>query len=98
MTVTETQQAEGQRGQKAKRAGAFDIRTFIGLLIGIYGVVLVADGLVGTSEAELARAGGLNINLVAGIGMVLVAVAFLVWAKVRPVVVPDDDAEREPAA
>ena len=29
---------------KAQRAGAFDIRTFIALLLGIYGVVLVVMG------------------------------------------------------
>ena len=71
------------------RAGAFDIRTFIALLIGVYGLVLVVAGLVGTSETELDRADGLNINLIAGIGMVVVAVAFLAWARMRPVVVPE---------
>ncbi len=76
------------------RAGAFDIRNFIGYLIGIYGVVLVLVGLFGTSDAQKAKADGLNINLYAGIGMVLVAGFFLVWARLRPVVVPvhhDDD-------
>ena len=71
------------------RAGAFDIRAFIALLIGVYGLVLVVAGLVGTSETELDRADGLNINLIAGIGMVVVAVAFLAWARMRPVVVPE---------
>jgi hypothetical protein len=71
------------------RAGAFDIRTFIALLIGVYGLVLVVAGLVGTSETELDRADGLNINLIAGIGMVVVAVAFVAWARMRPVVVPE---------
>lgn len=70
------------------QAGAFDIRTFIALLIGIYGVVLVVTGLVGTSDEELARADGLNINLWAGLGMVVVAAAFVAWARLRPVVVP----------
>jgi hypothetical protein len=71
------------------RAGAFDIRTFIALLIGVYGVVLVLAGLVGTSETELEKSDGLNINLLAGIGMVVVAAAFLTWARMRPVVVPE---------
>ena len=85
------------------QAGAFDIRTFIAMLVGIYGVVLVATGLVGTSDEALARADGLNINLWAGLGMVAVAAAFQVWAKVRPVRVPDqaeqedDGEEREEA-
>lgn len=72
------------------RAGAFDIRTFIALLIGVYGVVLVLAGLVGTSETELDKADGLNINLLAGVGMVVVAAAFVAWARLRPVVVPED--------
>lgn len=77
--------SEGSRHQ----AGAFDIRTFIALLIGIYGVVLVVVGLVGTSDDELARAGGVNVNLWAGLGMVVFAACFLAWARLRPVVVPD---------
>ena len=71
------------------RAGAFDIRTFIALLIGVYGLVLVVAGLVGTSETELDKSDGLNINLIAGIGMVAVSAAFLAWARMRPVVVPE---------
>ena len=72
-----------------RRAGAFDIRTFIALLIGVYGVVLVVAGLVVSSETELDKADGLNINLLAGVGMVVVAAAFVTWARMRPVVVPE---------
>jgi hypothetical protein len=71
------------------KAGAFDIRIFIAMLIGLYGVVLVAAGLVGTSDDELARADGVNINLWAGLGMIAFAACFLAWARLRPVVVPD---------
>lgn len=63
------------------KAGAFDIRTFIGALIGIYGVVLVVTGLVSSD--------GRTINLLAGISMVVAAAAFLIWARVRPIVVPE---------
>jgi hypothetical protein len=75
------------------RAGAFDIRTFIALLIGVYGVVLVLTGIFGTSEEELARAGGVNVNLWAGLGMVVFAACFAAWARLRPVVVPDHQEE-----
>jgi uncharacterized membrane protein YidH (DUF202 family) len=78
------------------KAGAFDVRTFIALLLGIYGVVLVVMGLVGTSDAELAKDAGMNVNLFAGIGMVVVAAVFQVWAIRRPVLVPGDfDATKE---
>jgi hypothetical protein len=66
-------------------AGAFDIRTFIGSLIGIYGVVLVITGLV--------QPDGRTINLVAGICMVIGAAAFYTWARLRPVVVPESSHE-----
>jgi hypothetical protein len=82
------------------KAGAFDIRAFIALLIGIYGVVLVIAGLIGPSQADLEKADGLNINLLAGIGMVVVSAAFLIWARLRPVVVPEhaEHAEDRPHA
>jgi hypothetical protein len=84
-------------GEAPHRAGAFDIRSFIALLIGIYGVVLLIAGLIGPSQAALDKADGLNINLYAGIGMVVVSAAFLLWARLRPVVVaepPEDEADR----
>ncbi len=79
----------GSSSKAPHRAGAFDIRTFIASLIGIYGLVLVVSGLLHTSAADLKKSDGLNINLIAGIGMVVVAAAFLLWARLRPVVVPD---------
>lgn len=90
MTTTETKQAERSGERQGHRAGAFDIRTFIALLIGLYGGVLVLTGLFGTSDADLAKAGGLNINLLAGAGMLAVAAAFLTWVRLRPVVVPQE--------
>jgi uncharacterized membrane protein YidH (DUF202 family) len=87
--------AERPDGEEVHRAGAFDIRTFIGSLIGIYGVVLVVVGLVGTSDKQLAKSDQLNINLWAGIGMVVVAVFFLVWARLRPVVIPPHPEEAD---
>lgn len=77
------------------RAGAFDIRTFIALLIGIYGVVLLVAGIIGPDAAELKKTGGMNINLYAGIGMIVVSAAFLAWARMRPVVVPEDPEQAE---
>ena len=95
--TTQTQEATTteEAAQQGHRARVFDIRTFIALLIGLYGVVLVFTGLFGTSDSDLARAGGLNINLVAGMGMVAVSAAFLLWARLRPVVVPEPDLEDE---
>lgn len=70
-------------------AGAFDVRTLIGGLLGVYGVILVLLGTFRATEEELARGDGLNINLWAGIGMLVVAAAFLAWVRWRPLVVED---------
>ena len=80
----------GPTQTKTRKAGAFDIRVFIGSLIGLYGLVIVLVGLFGMSDAQLAKSDGLNINLWAGIGMVVVAAGFFLWARLRPVIVPVD--------
>jgi membrane-bound ClpP family serine protease len=79
--------------EQKQKAGIFDIRFVIGGLLGVYGVILVLLGLFHASDEELARGDGLNINLWGGLGMLAVSIAFGVWAKVRPVVVP---VEQEP--
>lgn len=71
----------------AHRAGAFDIRNIIGALMGVYGVILTLAGLLG--EHEPAKTGGVNANLWTGLALVVVAVAFIAWARVRPIVVPE---------
>ena len=65
----------------------FDLRTVIAVLFGVYGIVLTLMGLF-TSEADLAKAGGVNINLWSGIGMILAAAFFLIWVRLRPLVPP----------
>jgi hypothetical protein len=85
-------------GRPAKRATAFDVRIVIGLLLGIYGVVLVVTGLVDTSEAELAKSDGVNINLWAGIGLVVASLVFIAWARLRPLLVPLDNPGSETGA
>ncbi|SDF98756.1 hypothetical protein SAMN05216553_104484 [Lentzea fradiae] len=62
----------------------FDLRLIIAFLFGLYGVVLVVVGLGFTSEDDLRKAEGVNINLWAGVAMAVLAVAFAAWALVRP--------------
>lgn len=78
---------------RAHRAGAFDVRLVIALLLGVYGLVLTVMGLAFTTEEEIAKANGTNINLWAGIGMLVVAALFVIWAKLRPILVPEPDTE-----
>ncbi len=68
-------------------AGAFDVRNVIAALIGFYGVVLVVVGLVDNGEAALEKAGGVNANLWVGIAMIIFAVSFALWSRLRPIVV-----------
>jgi hypothetical protein len=74
----------------------FDIRTIVGALLGSYGIILIVTGLVNDTAAEEAKTGGMNINLWAGLGMGAVAIAFLAWVILRPVVPITKDPD-EPA-
>lgn len=78
---------ENQSGAPHK-AGAFDIRNIIGALMGVYGVILALAGLLGDAETE--KTGGVNANLWTGIALLVVAAAFLGWARLKPIVVPAD--------
>ena len=68
-------------------AGAFDIRNVIAALFGFYGIVLIVMGIVADSPADRARTGDVNANLWAGIVMAVVAAVFVVWSRLRPVIV-----------
>jgi len=72
-------------GGEVQTAGAFDIRNFIGTLIGLFGVILVVWGLFFFTPAEAEKTGGVNANLWAGLAMVVVAIAFVVWTKLDPI-------------
>ena len=65
----------------------FDIRTIVGSLLGLYGLILVITGLVHDTVDEAAKTGGINANLWAGLALVVVAGAFVAWALLRPVAV-----------
>ena len=80
-----------------KAAGAFDVRNIIGALIGLYGVVLTVMGLIGPSEDDLEKTGGFNANLWVGLGMLAVGVGFILWSRVRPIVVaPQETGQEQP--
>ncbi|MCG8919605.1 hypothetical protein L6E12_27910 [Actinokineospora sp. PR83] len=79
--------------EKKAKAGLFDLRGILALLFGVYGAVLTVMGLVSTSQADLDKAAGVNINLWMGVFMLVVALAFLAWARLRPLAVPDTTGE-----
>lgn len=76
---------------KTSRFAAFDIRMIIALLIGVYGLVLTVLGIGFTSDDEIDRSAGVNINLWAGLGMLVIAAAFTLWTVLRPLRVPEQE-------
>ncbi|HET6297966.1 MAG TPA: hypothetical protein VFG33_31590 [Kribbella sp.] len=83
--------------QEKKKAGAFDIRVVIALLIAIYGLVLTILGII-ADPAEVDKADGININLWGGIAMLVFAALFILWARLRPIVVPVEEAAAQASA
>lgn len=96
--MPDTKKSATKSADAKKTAGAFDIRNFIGMLLGLYGVILTLMGLFGDKELE--KTGGINANLWTGLALIVVAAIFIGWAKARPTIVPDhvepviDDATR----
>ena len=74
-----------------------DIRRIIAGLLGIYGVILLVAGIVGSSDQKN-KAAGVNINLWTGIVLLLMATFFLVWALTRPLSEELEEAEAEGSA
>ncbi|MET0765118.1 MAG: hypothetical protein ABWY29_09635 [Blastococcus sp.] len=68
-------------------AGAFDVRNVIAALIGFYGVVLMIVGIVDRSPEALEKTDGFNANLWVGLCMIVFALAFALWSRLRPIVV-----------
>jgi hypothetical protein len=77
-----------RKTREKKTAGALDVRNIIGALMVSYGAILLGMGLFADPETD--KTGGVNANLWAGIVLVVMSAIFLVWAWLRPVVVPDD--------
>lgn len=73
--VAETEQAH----EKSRASALFDLRKIIGGLLALYGVILIIVGLL-DGPKELAKAGGIHINLWTGIGMLIVGALFLTWS------------------
>src|SRR4051794_28418661 len=77
--------ADGDTGEPGYTAGKkiaklFDLRLLIGGLFSFYGIVLIIAGIA-DGAAELAKAGGVRINLWTGIGMLVIGLLFLLWAR-----------------
>ena len=90
--IERTEQAGGDT-RAAQAANLFDLRRIIGGVFAVWGVLLVLLGVT-ESDAEIAKAADVNINLWAGLGMLALSAIFLVWAFTRPLA--EELAEGEP--
>jgi putative Mn2+ efflux pump MntP len=70
------------------RTSAFDIRLIIALLTGVYGLVITVMGLFFTTDTEIKKSAGVNINLWAGLALLVVCGLFVLWTRLRPLRVP----------
>jgi hypothetical protein len=80
----------GAEAPQSAAARLFDLRTLIGGLFVLYGIMLTVAGFF-TSPANLAKASHININLWMGIGMLVLGVFFLLWWRLRPLQRPQPE-------
>ena len=73
---------------KSAASKLFDLRLLIGGLFTFYGVVLTIYSFF-DSPAEIAKAADIHINLWLGLGMLILGVLFLVWARLGPLAPPE---------
>ena len=73
----------GTEAPQSASARLFDLRSLIGGLFVLYGIMLTVAGF-STSHKELTKAANININLWMGIGMLIVGVIFLAWWRLNP--------------
>jgi hypothetical protein len=69
---------------KSAAARLFDIRSLIGGLFVLYGIMLTVAGF-STSHKNLVKASNININLWMGVGMLIVGVLFVLWWRLNPI-------------
>jgi hypothetical protein len=91
---------DGKGRGKVTKAGLFDIRTFIAAILGFDGIVILLMGLFGDQSTSTSSKPPININLWAGIALVVAAVVFESWKRLRPVKVvePPPDSDEAPRA
>ena len=80
---TEERGREAGGGRAMQAANLFDLRRIIGGLFIGYGVLMTILGLT-DSQAEIDKAAGVNINLWAGLGMLIFGILMIAWALLRP--------------
>jgi cytochrome b561 len=92
--------ADSEKAASSAASSLFDLRTVIAVLFAFYGIVLTIMGIISGSPQDTVKSGGINLNLWTGITMLVLAVLFVVWARMKPLnagAAPPDAANDRPA-
>ena len=84
--MTDQTGAESSAGPARGRVSLFDLRWILAVLFAIYGIVVTLMGLLAHAKTYTASGVdiGVDVNLWTGVPMLLLAIAFAVWAWARP--------------
>ena len=89
-----TSEAERRRAELLVKL--FDLRSFIGSLFIVFGLIVTLDGLT-ASDADIKKAAGVNISLWTGLVMLVVGAVFLAWMfRSPPAVERREEGEDDP--
>ena len=72
-----------EEAQNWRLAKLFDLRSFIGALFVIFGVLVTIAGLA-AGPATINKAAGINLGLWVGLIMLVMGVLFLAWVLLKP--------------
>ena len=64
-------------------AKLFDLRSFIGSLFVIFGILALIPGIE-ASPADINKAAGINLGLWVGLIMLIIGMLFLAWVLLKP--------------
>jgi hypothetical protein len=81
--MSETETETPTKTRAAQAANLFDLRRIIGGVFIAYGLLLAILGVF-DSQQEIDKAAGVNINLWAGLGMLVFGLLMITWALTRP--------------
>ena len=87
-----TSGSTGSDGGGKRTAGIFDIRVIIGALLGLFGLILLLTSLFSNPQAQVPRANDVDLNLWTGLSLLAAAAIFILWARLRPIVVDESAA------
>ena len=72
-----------EEARNCRLAKLFDLRSFIGSLFVIIGILVTIPGLA-ASPATINRAAGVNVGLWVGLTMLVLGLLFLAWVMLKP--------------